>query len=25
NSNGETAVTVAQAKAQGLTLCKFEQ
>ncbi|EOD9342727.1 hypothetical protein ACJ6YY_001346 [Listeria monocytogenes] len=25
NSNGETAVTVAQAKARGLTLCKFEQ
>ncbi|UHP10558.1 hypothetical protein LAX80_001880 [Listeria marthii] len=25
NSNGETAVTVAEAKAQGLTLCKFEQ
>ncbi|WP_187986582.1 hypothetical protein [Listeria marthii] len=25
NSNGETAVTVAAAKAQGLTLCKFEQ
>ncbi|MEL4398296.1 hypothetical protein [Listeria monocytogenes] len=25
NSNGETAVTVAQAKAQGLTLCRFEQ
>ncbi|HHP9979868.1 TPA: hypothetical protein ACSK2A_002154 [Listeria monocytogenes] len=25
NSNGETAVTVAQAKAQGLTSCKFEQ
>ncbi|HFK6534232.1 TPA: hypothetical protein ACGY3Y_000865 [Listeria monocytogenes] len=25
NSNGETAVTVAQAKAQGLTLCKFGQ
>ncbi len=25
NSNGETAVTVAQANAQGLTLCKFEQ
>ncbi|EAE8347580.1 hypothetical protein BOQ23_11705 [Listeria monocytogenes] len=24
NSNGETTVTVAQAKAQGLTLCKFE-
>ncbi|MBC1568095.1 hypothetical protein LAX75_08145 [Listeria cossartiae] len=25
NSNGETAVTVSEAKAQGLTLCKFEQ
>lgn len=25
NSNGETAVTVSAAKAQGLTLCKFEQ
>ncbi|EEP0531159.1 hypothetical protein HAW55_001673 [Listeria monocytogenes] len=25
NSNGETSVTVAQAKARGLTLCKFEQ
>ncbi len=25
NSNGETAVTVAQAKARGLTLCTFEQ